>query len=232
MFRLWLLTFAGTPRDEHVHEQVQESPLVMTGPLVVLAVLSVCGAWGWPVWEVEASWLGRVLEQAQPAMVHEYAEVTERGHHYHLLTAVLALACTLAGAGLAYLWFGRQTVAAEQLHVHSRVGWFLENRWYFDEIYYAAVLRPAVQAAEVIARADKRPTEGEVSVPTPAALEEPPPRRFDWGTLDGWLNALGDLAAAGGEVLRRWQSGRLRWYVGTLALTAALILGMLVAWNR
>ncbi|MEJ5275092.1 MAG: NADH-quinone oxidoreductase subunit L [Thermogemmata sp.] len=232
MFRLWLLTFAGTPRDEQVYEQVQESPGVMTGPLVVLAVLSAGGAWGWPMWEVEASWLGRVLEQAQPAMVQEYVEVTERGHHYHLLTAGLALACTLGGAGLAYLWFGRTTVTAEQFQVHSQVGRFLENKWYFDEIYDAAVLRPVVQAAQVIAQADKRPTEVEVSVPAPAALEEPPPRRFDWGTLDGWLNAVGDLAAAGGEVLRRWQSGRLRWYIGMLALTSVLILGMLAGWNR
>ena len=232
MFRLWLLTFAGAPRDKDVYDQVQESPVVMTGPLVVLAALSVCGAWGWPVWDAEASWLGQVLEQAQSAMVQEHAEVTERGHHHHLLTAVLALACTLAGAGLAYLWFGRSVVTTEQFQVHSLAGRFLENKWYFDEIYDAAVLRPAIQAAQVIAQVDKRPTEVEPSVAVLTAMEEPPPRRFDWGSLDGWLNTIGDLAAAGGEFLRRWQSGRLRWYVGTLALTVVLILGMLAAWSR
>ena len=30
MFRLWFLTFAGTPRDQHVHEHAHESPPVMT----------------------------------------------------------------------------------------------------------------------------------------------------------------------------------------------------------
>jgi NADH-quinone oxidoreductase subunit L len=231
MFRLWLLTFAGRPRDEHVYEQAHESPGVMTIPLVGLALLSVGGAWGWPVWEVEASGLGRVLEQAQPAMVQEYAAVVELGHHYHLLVAGLALACTLAGAGLAYLWFGRSEVTGDQLQVRSRVGQLLRNKWYFDEIYDAAVLCPTVVLAQVVAQTDKRPTEVEPAV-TGVAADEPPPRRYDWGTLDGWLNALGDLAASGGEAFRRWQTGRLRWYVGTLALTAVLILGMLTALNR
>jgi len=119
------------------------------------------------------------------------------------------------------------------------VGQVLRNKWYFDEIYDAAVLRPAVEIAQVVARTDKRPTEGEPSEPSGSGVpaeellaDEPPPRRYDWGTLDGWLNAVGDLAASGGEVLRRWQSGRLRWYVGTLALTAMLLLGMLTVWNR
>jgi len=239
MFRLWLLTFAGPPRDPEVYEQAQESPAVMTGPLIGLALLSVGGAWGWPIWEVEASGLAHVLEQAQPAMVREYATVTESGHHYHLLVTGLALLCTLAGAGLAYWWFGRFEVTGEQLQVRSRVGQVLRNKWYFDEIYDAAVLRPAVEIAQVVARTDKRPTEGEPSEPSGSGVpaeellaDEPPPRRYDWGTLDGWLNAVGDLAASGGEVLRRWQSGRLRWYVGTLALTAMLLLGMLTVWNR
>ena len=40
MVRLWKLTFLGTPRSEHA-EHAHESPLVLTGPLLVLAVLAV-----------------------------------------------------------------------------------------------------------------------------------------------------------------------------------------------
>ena len=45
MFRLIFLTFFGKPRyDEHkVH--VHESPRTMTGPLMVLAILSTVGGW-------------------------------------------------------------------------------------------------------------------------------------------------------------------------------------------
>jgi len=41
MFRLWFLTFAGKPRDEHVLAHAHESPKVMYVPLVVLAVFAV-----------------------------------------------------------------------------------------------------------------------------------------------------------------------------------------------
>ena len=45
MFRLWYLTFAGNPRDGHVHHHAHESPKMMTVPLMILAVLAVVSAW-------------------------------------------------------------------------------------------------------------------------------------------------------------------------------------------
>ncbi|MDM7916233.1 MAG: proton-conducting transporter membrane subunit, partial [Candidatus Eisenbacteria bacterium] len=46
MFRIVFLTFTGQPRDRHRFEHAHESPLVMTIPLVTLAVLSLGSAWG------------------------------------------------------------------------------------------------------------------------------------------------------------------------------------------
>jgi NADH-quinone oxidoreductase subunit L len=46
MFRLWYMTFAGTPRDEHRYDHAHESPPVIFVPLVVLAVFAVGVAWG------------------------------------------------------------------------------------------------------------------------------------------------------------------------------------------
>ncbi len=43
MFRLWYLTFWGEMRSPDVHPH--ESPASMTGPLVILAILSVVGGW-------------------------------------------------------------------------------------------------------------------------------------------------------------------------------------------
>jgi NADH-quinone oxidoreductase subunit L len=46
MFRLIYMTFFGESRmDKHVEEHAHESPYSMTVPLMVLAVLSVCGGW-------------------------------------------------------------------------------------------------------------------------------------------------------------------------------------------
>ena len=43
MFRLWYMTFLGSPRSENVHPH--ESSWSMLGPLVILALLSVGGGW-------------------------------------------------------------------------------------------------------------------------------------------------------------------------------------------
>ncbi len=46
MFRLLFLTFFGKPRHEEKFNHAHESPWVMTVPLVILGILSVCSAWG------------------------------------------------------------------------------------------------------------------------------------------------------------------------------------------
>ena len=50
MFRLIFLTFLGRPRMSHEAEHhIHESPISMTGPLVVLAIFSIFAGWlGWP----------------------------------------------------------------------------------------------------------------------------------------------------------------------------------------
>ena len=75
MFRMWFMTFTGKPRDEHVYEHAHESPWLMTVPLIVLAVCSVCVAWGWPICDAEASWLEHNVHHAQ-----HHAVLADFGH--------------------------------------------------------------------------------------------------------------------------------------------------------
>jgi NADH-quinone oxidoreductase subunit L len=63
MFRLWFMTFAGAPRDHHVHEHAHESPPVMVYPLVALAALAVVSGWGIP----GGFGIANMIEQARPA---------------------------------------------------------------------------------------------------------------------------------------------------------------------
>jgi NADH-quinone oxidoreductase subunit L len=55
MFRLVFVTFTGKPRNKDLHDHAHESPLVMTIPLVVLAILSISSAWG--------GWFERFVEK-------------------------------------------------------------------------------------------------------------------------------------------------------------------------
>ncbi|WP_320686600.1 NADH-quinone oxidoreductase subunit L [Gemmata algarum] len=216
MFRLWFLTFTGTPRGTHLHDHAHESPRVMTLPLVVLAVFSVGVAWGWPVWSAEASYLGSVLHKAEPAAVQtDFAPEKLQEHNLHLYAGAVALAVAVVGALLAYRTFYRSTPAHAALHA-TGPGWyrFLLKKWYFDEAYDAALVTPTLRLAHTAARVDKRPPESS-------------PNGFDFFTLDGLLNAIGQLAARLGSFLRGVQTGFVRSYVLALALTAALLLGML-----
>jgi NADH-quinone oxidoreductase subunit L len=227
MFRLWFLTFAGKPRDEHVSQHAHESPSVMTIPLIVLALFSIGVAWGWPVWDAEASYIGHVLHQSEPAAVEVgFAHERETAHHYHLLAGGLALALAAAGAATAWWFFGRRQPTKEALYAPGGAGYrFLYGKWYFDEAYDAAVVNPTLKLAHAAAAADKRPTDA----PPPAGEPELPPKRYDWFTLDGILNAIAQAFDSAGRSLRNVQTGQIRNYVLALGLTAALVLGILTA---
>jgi NADH-quinone oxidoreductase subunit L len=227
MFRLWFLTFAGRPRDQHVHEHAHESPPVMTLPLIVLAIFSVGVAWGWPAWDANASYLGGVLAKSEPNAVDlGFHHERHLAHEYHLLAGSLALGLALVGAGAAYWYFGRTQPSTEAMYAAGSPAYrFLVNKWYFDEAYDATLVNPTVALARGAAAADKRPTDA----PPPPGEAELPPKRFDLLTLDGIINALGQAVEAAGRSLRVVQSGNLRGYVVALALTAAVLLGILTA---
>ncbi len=217
MFRLWFLTFAGKTRDSHVAEKVHESPWVMTGPLVLLAVFSVGIAWGWPFWDADASYLGHVLEKSQPGFVAvQFHAEHEEAHHRHMTAGALALLLAVTGAWLAWWLFGHRQPAEVEMFRPGGPGYrFLYGKWYFDELYDTAVVNPTVMLATVAAAADKAPTDKT----SPPYVQMP--------TLDGLLNAMAELFVVVGRSLRAVQTGQLRTYVLTLALTAVAVLGIL-----
>jgi NADH-quinone oxidoreductase subunit L len=64
MFRMWFMTFTGSPRDEHVYEHAHESPRWMTVPLILLSIGSVTVAWGLPLQQEfhSSDFVGKVTE--------------------------------------------------------------------------------------------------------------------------------------------------------------------------
>jgi NADH-quinone oxidoreductase subunit L len=241
MFRMWYLTFAGTPRDHHVHEHAHETAWPMTLPLVVLAVCSVAVAWGWPVWDARASWLEHTIHHAQPVSVlaefgHIPSEgevypgqhpkepaVREAAHEYHDLAGWLALA--VVGLGIVFatlLYLYRVLDPEEAVLEFPRLQAFLANRWYFDELYSAAVVRPALAVAGWFKRFDLGVIDGIIH-----AVARLTVRVSRWDGLvdryvvDGLVNLTGNVFYRVGAGLREVQTGYLRSYVLFLVLAAA-----------
>jgi NADH-quinone oxidoreductase subunit L len=117
MGRECFVVFFGKPRDKHAYEHAHESPLVMTLPLIFLAVLSIVAGWGEKI----------------PHFVAEH--MPEHAEHSILMTIGL-VAVPVVGFAIAALIYARPN--ASDAPVKKALGpvWTLvENKYYFDEVY-------------------------------------------------------------------------------------------------
>jgi len=248
MFRLWFLTFAGKPRDEHVYEHAHESPWVMTVPLIALAFFSVVVAWGWPIWDAHASRLGHTLHHSMPATVMaDFGVVSEIdvdptgarlwqggptkdmhenerhvGHENHALVGFMALGIVLVGIAFAFmLYFYRVLDPAEAKEQFPAVHRFLWNKWYFDELYSAILVRPALAVASWCRAFDSRGIDGAVdNTGRFTVWLSWVSGRFDFKIIDGLVNLTARVCYAVGDAFHRVQTGYLRSYVLFLVLAA------------
>jgi NADH-quinone oxidoreductase subunit L len=257
MFRMWFLTFTGEPRDKHVHEHAHESPWVMTVPLIVLAVFSVIVAWGWPVWNAEASFLEGHLHHSQPTSVladfsgpvAELGEhwdgpamdvtLSERYHaHYgHHLAGFLALGVVAIGVVFAtVVYYYRTLDPAEAVEQFPGVHRFLAHKWYFDELYSALLVRPALVVAGACRWFDSRVLDGQTGTekqPVYGGVVNWVGRFWVWVSwvggridnlvVDGLVNLTARVIYAVGGWLRTIQTGYIRSYVLFLVLAAVTI---------
>ncbi len=141
-WRLIFLAFHGKPRaDEKVLAHVHESPPVMTGPLVFLALGSILAgmvAYGAFVGHgMEAFW-GHSI-----AMLEEHGAL-EAAHHVAWWVKALPAVLAVLGIGMAWLFYIKRPAFPRALAAGFR-GLYdaLLNKWYFDELYDAVFVQPA-----------------------------------------------------------------------------------------
>jgi NADH-quinone oxidoreductase subunit L len=247
MFRLWFLTFTGEPRDEHVHEHAHESPRVMTMPLIVLAFFSVVVAWGLNPFNVQGSALEHFLHDGQPqsvsidaALAVSTSQVAANffspasvlgtlGIGPHDLAGALALLSALLGVLLAFVvyYFGYLDPAQthEQFLGVFRLLW---NKWYFDELYRFALVRPSLVVAQWCRWFDTRVIDGVIDGSARATVRFSNwDGRFDLGIVDGLVNLTARVIYAVGAWLRVFQTGLIRSYVLFLAVAAVGLFAVL-----
>ncbi len=250
MFRMWFLTFTGEPRDHHVYEHAHESPRVMTTPLIILAVCSIAVAWGWPVWNAEASWLEGHLHHAQYLSVaSDFGSINEEIAHIqgvplkqqasatvfayakeaHFQVGLLALGIVVVAIIFAYLLYYRRVLdPAEAKEAFPAVHRFLWNKWYVDEFYSVALVRPALVVAGWCRAFDTYVIDGTVNF-----LGRFTVRVSDWDgwfdhwVVDGLVNLTGNALFGLGLKLRNVQTGYLRSYVLFLVLAAIGIFALM-----
>ncbi len=236
MFRMWFMTFTGTPRDAHVYEHAHESPWLMTVPLIVLAFFSVTVAWGWPLHDARASHLEHRLHHSQHASVLAdfglvegekvlAGKLYQERHYadlYHDAAGALALfAALLGGVFASLLYYFRVLDPADAKEQFPAVHRFLWHKWYFDELYSALLVRPALTVAGWCRAFDTRVIDGTVDGTARATVRVARwDGKFDLGIIDGLVNLTARVVYAVGLWLRRIQTGYIRSYVLFLVLAA------------
>ena len=205
MFRLVSLTFYGDFRGTREQEHhLHESPRTMSGPLVVLAGLSIVGGWvGLPaVLGENANRFEAFLKPIfQPiAQAHGAAHEALPLESEWLLMGV-SVAVAAAGILLSWSWYAKsagrtpQKIAATFPALYALVA----DKFKIDELYAALFVRPFAWLCRVFWKV------------------------VDVLLIDGFLNAAAFLVELAGDILRFLQTGNVRnyalsFFLGLLAL--------------
>ncbi len=164
MFRLWYMTFLGQgPRTSPVsgHDfsradltnkkdgalapaaapHLHESPWSMRGPMVILALLSVCGGW---------IGIDHMTSYLAPSVgLHRTASTGSPG--LELLLSLAAVLVALEGWLIADKYYRRKTERPAQLAAAMPGGYkLLLNKYYVDEIYGAVLIKPLLAISQYV----------------------------------------------------------------------------------
>ncbi|WP_027341908.1 NADH-quinone oxidoreductase subunit L [Hamadaea tsunoensis] len=188
MTRLFVLTFHGPKRWTEDIEHPHESPWIMTIPLIFLAIGSVVA--GFMMKTSVVTWLTPVLDPTGAEdEVHRITNVTG---------AILSVAITVVGAGIAYMLFRRGTALVEQ--PAGPVVTAARNNLYADAFNVAVFEKPGNWL-----------TRGLVFL--------------DYRGVDGLVNSLAAIVGGGSGRLRRLQNGFVRSYALSMLTGALLVVG-------
>ncbi len=228
-FRLWIMTFRGEYRGEgHPHE----SPRVMTGPLVILAVFALIsgmmflGNGGFSnlifVHEAEGLSIGEILSRTFNPL-----ELTGMLAYVSLIVAVL-------GVLLAFVVYDRKRISPEvftktpsRAFVHK----MLSNRYWIDNGYNAVAARGYTALANGWDWFDRKVIDGFVNlVGRGGVLLSRGSDFFDRKAVDGAVNSISLRTFNSSSVLRLRQTGRVQNYAGVVVfglVTVILIIFVL-----
>jgi NADH-quinone oxidoreductase subunit L len=209
MTRLMLYTFHGPNRtgaeaEAHLHE----APWVMTGPLVVLGVLSAVGG----ILNVPELWGGNAwLHQWLEPVTTPGAALLPEAHLSHATEwTLVAIAVAVAATGIVGAWRllkPEALVPARSAPAERGFARVLRNKWYVDELYTFFIVQPLVWVSREILW-----------------------KRVDQGIIDGaGVNGAARGARALGWLGSRLQTGQVGLYVTLFVVGVLAILWRVAA---
>jgi NADH-quinone oxidoreductase subunit L len=196
----------GPDTTSHHHDtgsHLHDAPPAMALVLIVLAVGSVvAGFVGIPHALGGHNALGAWLAPSFQVPGAEAAEAVE-DTALELALMVVSTLIAFAGIGLAaFVWLKRRELADALARQYAGVYRVLLNKYYVDELYDAAIVRPIQMLSQ-----------------------EGLWRGFDVRVVDGAVNGTGSIVGSTAGILRRLQTGSVRAYASSLFIGVVVILG-------
>ena len=240
MFRLWYMTFAGKPRNQHRYDHAHESPRVMTIPLIVLSVFAI--GVGWKLQPFTNLSTTALLEQARPVgtlatshgeLIPELVIPNEHDSHAPPIkwaAGWAAFGTAMSGlllATIVYLW--NMLDPKELKQTFSPLHNWLWNKWWFDELYWAVFVVPTKIISKAAANFDLKFIDAILhgAAAICKGCSKVVDAVCDRTIVDGMANGIAGITWDTGLWLRKLQTGSLRQYVmfiviGTVVLFIAI----------
>ena len=204
MTRLMLYTFHGPNRTgEKEQAHLHEAPWILTGPLLVLGVLSAAGGLiNIPELYHGNAWLHHWLEPITQPSAALLPEVHLSSGTEWLLVGIAVAVAVIGIVGAWRLLKPEALVPARSAPEERGFARVLRNKWYVDEIYDALIVRPLVWLSREV------------------LWKQVDQRAIDYGAVNG--------AARGARALgwaNRWlQNGQVGIYVVVFVVGVLLLL--------
>jgi len=231
MGRQILMVWFGKPRSLPA-EHANESPPIITVPLIILAALAATGgALNLPIWHSFTHWL-------EDSLGHLHAA------EFSLQIAGISSFLVLAAIFLAWLLYGRKYQAMQELPPDKRpddplrpilgpVFTALNHAWWVDELYWTIIINPYVSLAHFLAdvvdwRFWHDWFHDTVIVGGYNKFTQGLSIQIDLGVIDAIANKLGDSVKRVAAKWRVIETGYVRNYALSFFIGVVLILGYLI----
>lgn len=224
MFRLLIITFYGEPRNKEKYDHCHESPIQMTLPLIILAILSIFVIFSFNPIGADSGWILHIMKNPESLLkgtkgiinhIVDKEEYTELLHHAHYPAMILSLAIAGIGILLAYVFYFWKKVDVDKLTEKIKPLYnFSLNKWYFDELYKATAVAFTMGISRLSAWIDSKIVDGAVNgSATITRWTSFGSGKFDNVVVDGLVNLSGGIVGFLGLVFRKFQTGRIQTYI-------------------
>jgi NADH-quinone oxidoreductase subunit L len=240
MGRQVFMVFFGEPRSEPA-AHAEESPAVMTVPLIILAFLSIVGGFlNFPTFHTFTTWLDHTILAVTEGATG--AEAAAGG--FNIVVAILSTVLALGAITLAWYLYMRRTQEMQKLPLNQRpddplrsiigpIFTLLENKYWVDEFYGYLVVKPYQWLSTFLAEKVDWAFWHDFFHDTVLArgfngLTHLLAGPIDLGFIDGIANFLGDGFKELATQMRKLQSGFVRNYALSIFIGVIFIIGYLI----